>query len=201
MMNFARTLLLFLLVWSITFPSYAQKRPLFASDELIEMTLTADLVQYAKDRYAKPEYHDATLSYPWEGETITAEVGIRTRGRFRRDICDIPPIKLKLKKEYRNDLFEGQKTLKVVHQCKEIDPEAAVKEYYVYKAYQLFTDISFKVRLIKLTMVDVNGKREPQTQYAFFIEDDDDLAERHGATTIDEDVDLDNSQVDRPSRP
>ena len=108
---------------------------------------------------------------PGKGQTVEADAGIRTRGQFRRDICDIQPIKLKLKKGYRDGLFEDQKTLKLVNQCKSTDPVAALKEYYVYRAYQLFTDLSFKVRLLKLTMVDSKGTMEPVEQWAFLIED------------------------------
>lgn len=174
-----------------------EEAPLFADDELIEMSLTADLEDYAKDRYGTPEYKPAMLSYQWQGKTYEAKAEIQARGRFRRDICDLPPIKLKVKKKSRENLFEGQKSLKVVSECRQDDNQSVLREYYIYKAYNLFTEKSMRVRLMRLTLVDSNGKRPDQTSYAFFIEDDDDMAERVGATKVSKSIDLTNEDVDR----
>lgn len=171
--------------------------PLFAEEDLIEMTLTADWETFKNNRYqSDPDYQDTKIVYTWKGETIEAKGGIRTRGQFRRDICDIQPIKLKIDKEFREKLFEGQKTLKLVQQCKSTDTKAALKEYYVYKTYQLFTDWSFQVRLLRLTLVDSKGKMEPATQYGFLIEDKDDLAERNNAAALPDDIPLTVDDVD-----
>ncbi|MEM6343013.1 MAG: hypothetical protein AAF927_04000 [Bacteroidota bacterium] len=171
--------------------------PLFATDELIEITLSTDLETYAKDRYGTPEYRPAKLSYKWQGVTYEAKAEIQARGRFRRDICDLPPIKLKVKKKSRIDLFEGQKSLKVVSECRQDNNQSVLREYYIYKAYNLFTEKSMRVRLLRLTLVDTKGKRPDQTSYAFFIEDDDAMAERVGATKVSKSVDLTNEDVDR----
>lgn len=170
--------------------------PLFTDDDLIEVTLTADLEEYAKDRYGTPEYRPAMLIYQWKGDTYETKAEIQARGRFRRDICDLPPIKLKIKKSGRKDLFEGQKSLKIVSECRQDDNQSVLREYYIYKAYNLFTEKSMRVRLLRLTLVDKKGKSPDQTSYAFFIEDDDDMAERVGATKVSKSIDLTNDDVD-----
>ncbi|MEL6590408.1 MAG: hypothetical protein AAFQ68_10020 [Bacteroidota bacterium] len=190
-------LLLPALVMMTAFVLPQEVAPLFASEELLEMKLSTDIEEYAKDRYRSPEYRSAKLEYTWEGKSHEAKVEIQARGRFRRDICDLPPMKMKLKKKSRVDLFAGQKSLKIVSQCRAAnDNQAVLREYYIYRVYNLFTEKSMRVRLIKLTLEDSKGKQPAKTSFAFFIEDDDAMAERVGATKVSKSVDLTVEDVD-----
>ena len=49
----------------------------------------------------------------------------------------------------------------------------------MYKAYNLLTDQSFKVRLARITYRDSAGVKEPQTRQAFLLEEDRFLAKRN----------------------
>jgi hypothetical protein len=55
-----------------------------------------------------------------------------------------------------------------------------LQEYLIYRAYNLLTDMSFRVRLASMTYIDTDGDRETLTRYGFLIEDEDMLAERNG---------------------
>jgi hypothetical protein len=116
-----------------------------------------------------------------DGSNRRLDVSIRTRGLFRREYCDLPPLQLNFKKkQVRNTLFAGQDKLKVVAPCRHgaLWQQKVVLEYLAYRTLQILTDASFSTRLIRLSYVDSDEKREPWTDLVFVIEDDDDLAER-----------------------
>jgi hypothetical protein len=50
----------------------------------------------------------------------------------------------------------------------------------VYRLYNLFSDLSFRVRLARITYVDTEEDRDTITRFGFFIEDEDHLALRSG---------------------
>lgn len=172
---------------------------LFASDELLELTLEADFTQLLAEFMADPDYQDASLHYIGaDGDTVRQALKIKPRGRYRRDpaICSFPPLRFKFSK--KADLpapFTGQRKLKLVTHCQET--EAVFREYYLYKVYNLLTDWSLRVRMARITYVDSSGQRPPETRYGFFIESEDELASRMGGETLSEAVPLDDEAVDR----
>ena len=177
---------------------FAQKK-LFRSDELLEVKLSFDYDALQKDRGYKPSYHDATLSYINDGDEEEMPVRIRVRGAYRRDpaTCIFPPIHMKFDKEEipKGSIFKGQKKMKVVTHC-QLESEI-LKEYYVYKTYNMFTELSFNVRLLKITYVDSKGTRPDETKYAFFIESTKHMAERNGGKELNEMIPLLPEDVDR----
>jgi hypothetical protein len=80
------------------------------------------------------------------------------------------------------------KTMKISNGCSAGDApgQLVIKEYLVYKIYNLLTDMSLKVRLMNISFKDVSGKRKPYTQYAFMIEDVDDMAKRNHMVEVEE---------------
>ena len=58
--------------------------------------------------------------------------------------------------------------------------QKVVLEYLAYRTLQILTDTSFSTRLIRLSYVDSEEKKNPWTDLVFVIEDDDDMAERLG---------------------
>ena len=53
-----------------------------------------------------------------------------------------------------------------------------LREYTVYRLYNLLTPYSFRARLVRATYVDTVKNKTVDTRYAMFIEDDDDVARR-----------------------
>ena len=88
----------------------------------------------------------------------------------------------------KGSIFKGQKKMKVVTHC-QLESEI-LKEYYVYKMYNMFTELSFNVRLLKITYVDSKGSRPEETKYAFFIESTKHMAERNGGKELNEMIPL-----------
>jgi len=109
-------------------------------------------------------------------------VGIRARGNYRRENCELASLMFMFNydKSDKNDLSKLKK-VKFVAGCQrnvEID-QLVIKEYLTYRIYQRLTPVSFRVRLVKVNFKDVNNRMKSYTQYGFFIEDVDDLADRN----------------------
>ncbi len=163
----------------------AEPHPIFQTEEVLKAVLTAPITQAYAQRH-----QDVRLYLPgqWtyvgvDGETRRLDVSIRTRGHFRREYCQFPPLQLNFKKkQVRGTLFAGQNKLKVVAPCKDKEKyrQYVVLEYLAYKAVEIITEHSFKTRLMRLSYVDSDEKLDSWTDLVFVIEDDADLAERLG---------------------
>jgi len=163
--------------------------PLFQDADVLKAVITAPIAQTYAQRH-----QDARLYFPgqWtfidtDGQTQRLEVSIRTRGHFRREYCDQPPLQLNFKKkQVEGTLFAGQDKIKLVGPCKQDErhQQYVILEYLAYKIFETITDYSFKVRLVRLSYVDRDEKIEPWTSFGFVIEDDSDLAKRLDLDTV-----------------
>ncbi|MEM7511282.1 MAG: hypothetical protein AAF388_10150 [Bacteroidota bacterium] len=171
-------------------PSDERCTMLFLEDEPIEIVLESDFKKLFKSRSAEPEYQIASIQYndPLKGE-VTIPLKIRLRGNFRKKQCSFPPIRFNFpKKAVKGTVFEGQDKLKLVTHCrskKESYQQYLYGEYLAYKTYNLLTDFSFRVRMVKITYKDTSGKLDDITRYAFFIEDEGSLAYRLECRNLD----------------
>lgn len=164
---------------------------LFADDKPLRMVITMDFDVVLKDRAEEQDYKPGTLTYASDaGEVVALDLQLKTRGYYRLlwlD-CDIPPLRLNLKKkQVMGTVFEGQDKLKLVTHCQNRSnsfQQYVLQEYLLYKAYNLLTDLSFRARLVEITYVDSRGRDAPVTKYGFFIEDEDRMAERNGANLV-----------------
>lgn len=162
--------------------------PLFTSHDVLELTLGADFDRLKKDRNEDSEYQSGVLTLAADdGSTRQIEVKVRTRGRFRLKACRFPPLRLNLpKRELRGTVFDGQDRIKLVTHCRggHGDEQNLLEEYLVYRTYNVITDLSFRVRLARITYVDTSGEDDPTTRYAFFIEEANAIAERVGGMIL-----------------
>ena len=58
------------------------------------------------------------------------------------------------------------------------------KEYLIYKLYNVLTDSSFRVRLLRINYINTFKKSKPIRSYAFFIEPLDLMAERINSVPV-----------------
>ncbi len=156
---------------------------LFFSDEVINMELSSDFSAIRADTAKDPKPHNGKLIYhDPDGRTRKFTVKVRARGDFRRnpEICLFPPLLVNFRKnEVRNTIFNNQDKLKLVTACQ--SEEDVVEEYLIYKMYNLVTDLSLKVRLVKVLYIDTSTGKKVFERYSFFIEHEDQLAERNKA--------------------
>jgi len=179
-----RTSLLFLLAYFATAHAGSDGDPLFASNETLKVTITAPLTSLMRER-PNDEYMPATFQYQDStGEIVEFNIGIRTRGRLRRDptICAFAPLRWNFKKsETKNTLLNHQDKLKLVTHCKNKSrsyKQAVIKEYLAYRILNLMTDVSYRVRLLQVTYVDTDKDNRERNSFAFFIEHADRFAKR-----------------------
>jgi hypothetical protein len=160
---------------------------LFESEDPLTLTIEAPLETIFKEREQESFYHPGTVILEdVDGSRVSLEVEVKTRGKFRlnRRTCGFPPLRIDFKtKQVENTVFAGQDKLKLVTHCQDKRDEYeqyVLLEYLVYRTYNLLTDMSFRVRLARINYVDTDEDRDPITKYAFFIEDEDDVAARNG---------------------
>lgn len=154
---------------------------LFLSDDIINIEIRSDFSAIQIDRIDTPTYHEGQLIYHTPGrKPTTLSVEVMARGNFRRDTanCNFPPLFLNFKKnEVPNTLFENQDKIKLVTPCHTDDD--VIDEYLIYKMYNQITDLSFKVRLVRIHYFDTGSNKELFEKYSFFLEDKGNFSERH----------------------
>lgn len=168
----------------------ARAAPLFASQETLDLVLRAD-ISWLRDERPDEEQTEGTLavSQP-DGSEVVVPVKVRTRGNFRRDKrnCSFPPLRLNFAgKEVEGTVFEGQDKVKLVTPCRDNNDtyqQYVLQEYLIYRVAQLFTPVSFQVRLVRITYEDPNGGYDPRTKLAFLIEGDEQMAARNRAQVM-----------------
>ncbi len=152
----------------------------FTDETLIEMSISTDIKALQTEKKLDVfQPADVTLSFQ-DNQVITQKIAVGARGHFRRDFCTIPPLMLNFRGPGSRLSSLGK--LKLVIGCgsKADDEQLILKEYLAYKMYNLLEEKSFRVRLVRVTYNDSRNKMKPFTQYAFFIEDDADMARRNG---------------------
>ncbi len=125
------------------------------------------------------DYQAGTLTAA-NGKSFSVEV--RPRGKYRRKIAQIPPLKIKAKKKLLLD--EGLDTLnevKLVLPCY-LDgkgDDLVIREYLIYRMFELISPASVRARLIDLKLVNTGAGNAPQyTVKAILLEDEEETTAR-----------------------
>jgi len=175
---------LLLLVFVVNYLQVAAQKidriKFFEEESIVNATLEMDLKDLLAKK-AKERFLPGTLTMTFkDGSTIKEKVSASARGNFRRETCFMPGLKVNFRADTNSSLTKF-KELKLSNGCSSGDEpgQLVIKEYLVYKIYNLLTDMSHRVRLMTLSFKDVSGKRKPYTQFAFLIEDVDDMAKRN----------------------
>lgn len=164
--------------------------PLFQGTEMLEVRIVAPLSTIISQRPDEEEL-PATFEFTDSaGETLVFDIKIRARGKFRasKDICDFPPIRLNFAgSQTKGTLFHKQDKVKLVTHCQASERynQVVLREYMTYRILNVMTDASFRARLMRITYVDSEGKRQDDVHYGFIIEDKDRLARRLGKSVLD----------------
>ena len=155
---------------------------LFESDELLNITLQGNINELMNDRADNMSLHPIVLSYiQADNSAISLRVNMRTRGHFRRlsENCSYPPLSIQF---IQNDtlgssIFREQEKMKLVMPCN--GDEFVIREWLVYKLYNLVTPKSFRARLVKVQLEDLKNRKEISPFYGMLIEEEKQMAHRN----------------------
>jgi hypothetical protein len=172
--------LLSILAYSQEHPEKLNRKTFFEDQRPLDIVLSTD-IRSLRDFTPNPSYQPATIDYVLPDSTrIHEQIRLRRRGKFRNENCYLASLMIDFAGA-QSPRLSPLKKLKWVGGCSrdKLGGQLLLKEYLVYKIYNLLTDMSFRVRLVRATYRDTASKVKPYSQYAFMIEDTKDLAKRN----------------------
>lgn len=165
------------------------EKSLFDSDEIISITLKGNIRDLLNDRGDNPKYYPINLSYRGKDSSeINIPVQMKTRGHFRKlkENCKNPPLQISFPSDVNrlSSVFSGQTKLKLVMPC--VGDDYIIREWLVYKIYNLVTPKSFKARLVRIEFNDSKNKKQQSSFYGILIEDVKHMATRNKASVVEQ---------------
>jgi hypothetical protein len=169
----------------------AEALKLFASQDPIDVTITADFKAVQRDRNV-----DSKKTYPGTFSIVTGGIAgpaipiqLRTRGHVRRKVqlCGFAPLRIEFtKSQMKGTIFEDQGALKLGTHCQgdSVYQQYMLKEYLANRLLNTLTPRSLRVRLAHVTYADTASGKEPFTKLGIFYEDADDMAKRMDAREL-----------------
>lgn len=188
---YKRSLILLLLLTGILC-AFTQNRSqsfsdLFQSNEIMDIRLESDFKMVMRNKDDSTNFA-AILSYASDnGEYKQIQLEIRTRGIQRKIECTFKPIKWEFnKKNVKGTIFKKQHSIKLVTHCrkKRVYEQNTILEYLVYRAFNVLTDSSFRVRPMNVNYVYSGKKKDSIQKFGFMIERFKYMAERLDMTTF-----------------
>lgn len=166
------------------------ERGLFNSDSQLQITLVGPVRELFSDRSGDPREFSFTLREQGPASTMVEQpLKISTRGHFRRleGNCRYPPLQLDFPKDrlVETSHFVGQNKLKLVVPCQ--GEKYVVREYLIYRLFNLLTPLSFRVRLVQVNFQDIEHQTDEHV-LGFILETVDDMLLRNEARLIDRDL-------------
>lgn len=190
--RFSKTLIFSLLVLFL-FARAAAQPPVagtsafdyLTAQEGAALTLELDLTDLINNKNTKT-YFPGSLTTA-DGKML--KVDVRSRGKFRRRICDIPPLKLKLsKKELRAKGLDTLNEIKLVVPCSN-DPrgeELLLREYVAYRMFERLSPYSVRARLVRVTFRDKHVEEVKRPVYCLLVEHEEQVAARLKGKIVEE---------------
>ncbi|MCI5081510.1 MAG: hypothetical protein MRY78_07465 [Saprospiraceae bacterium] len=124
----------------------------------------------------------ARLSYSISRkEEKSWNIELETRGKYRKRICAVPPLKLRFDKEDLEaaGLKKKKKKIKLVTPCLDswVADEYVLREYLAYQLYTFISDRHLRTHLVKIKYINTQGGSSFK-RYGILIEDEDEMADR-----------------------
>jgi hypothetical protein len=160
---------------------------LFGSEDLLEVSMRLNITKYMKKNVKEPS-QDAVLTFHFsDKDSLNKNIKVKYRGNFRFDNCGFPPMEISFKNHiHAYSDTDRIKKIKLVPHCDggNMSDEYLLREFLVYKLYNIISDTSYRVRLLRINYIDTENKKKPVTHYGMFIEPNNILAQRIKATEV-----------------
>jgi TLC ATP/ADP transporter len=172
----------------------AQDAHLFEQQEPLAVEMVLDFQNLCRGDSEECEALGAKLVYRDDaGAEHNIDVRLQVRGKWRAEggNCRVPPLFVFFDGATTGTPFEGETMLPLTTHCRDTGSyeQYVLKEYAAYRIYNLFTEKSLRVRLLKVTYRDLGrkGREDVTARYGFLTEHFDELAARNAAQAIDAD--------------
>lgn len=189
---FCLTQLIFNFLFQFTPVTSSAQAPLFkesafqrlTAQEGAALTLELDLTELINNKNTN-QYFPGTLTTA-EGKVLKMEA--RARGKYRRKICEMPPLKLKFsKKELRATGLDTLNEVKLVVPCSE-DPDGEQRVLREYVAYRMFERLSpeshVRARLVKVAFRDRHVEKLSTPVWCLLVEHEEEVVARQHSTLV-----------------
>ena len=152
---------------------------MLSRDEGAKMTLEADLTTISANRRGNDYFPSDGLQF---------KVDVRPRGKYRRKIAEIPPLKIKFKKKALTAAgLDTLNEVKLVLPCydSEMGDELIIREYLAYRMFEEVAGVSVRARLIRLNLRDTHvEKSSKRSVMAILVEDEEETCARLNAELV-----------------
>lgn len=150
--------------------------PLFENGAVFDVALSGSIEKVIRDKQDKVEY-----PFVLEANGVEHRIQVRARGNSRLRVCDFPPLRLNFSgDDTQGTEFEGQDKLRLVTHCRSrADARSdAIEEFAAYRIFNLLSEVSYKVRLLRFSYKDTDKPGKRIERYGFLIESPNELADR-----------------------
>ncbi|MBV9961687.1 MAG: hypothetical protein JO072_05515 [Parafilimonas sp.] len=166
-------------------PAPINRQQFFLGDSIVNVQLTTD-IRGLRTGKSKPMWQSAHIEMNFADTLVINEnIKIEPRGSYRKENCDLASLMLNFNTS-TSPLLSNLKKLKLVGGCHDNfqSEDLLLREYLIYKIYNMLSPMSFRVRLLHITYNDSRQKMKPYSQYAFLIEDIKDIAGRNNCKEV-----------------
>lgn len=153
----------------------------FQEEAPIEISLKYNHKDFRRSRIKKNYLNALLYVKNNSNQVLCKQVRIKARGIFRNQHCSSPPFWLNTQQTKKNSLSpKVNEKFKVVTHCNKnpIYEKYLLKEYLLYKIYNILTEYSLRVQLISINYLDENRNKKPQKRFGIIIEPIENLADR-----------------------
>lgn len=169
-------------------PKKAPNPRLFRSETPFDITLTLNIKQIKKDKQQDAPWRTAVISYTDSaGKKVNVPLRVKTRGVWRLKHCDFPPLRLKFGgKTADGTEFANLDEPKLVGYCRNTNQyeQYNLQEAQLYRVYRQITELSHKMRILRIAYADSATGQVETTRYGFVIEDPAQMAARAGGSIL-----------------
>jgi hypothetical protein len=162
--------------------------PIFTAEGPIAFTITANYDQLRHDRKQEAPWRWASVTVTDSAEgKVELPLKVRTRGIWRMNKCDLPPLRLDfVKSTAKQTVFAKLDKPKLVMHCRDNEEyeQYVLQEFQLYRIYNLLTKYSNRVRLARVTYADSGSGKVLATRWAFLEEEPDAVAYRVGGMLV-----------------
>lgn len=151
--------------------------------EIKKVTIETD-INYIMENRRDTTKHDGVLSYIDASDNeVKWDIGLTIRGRYRRMFSkNIPPLKIDFKKSQLKEKglekkYDDFKLVTYFHEDKKEGLQTLIREYLIYKMYNVITPYSYRVQLLEIEYKDKDSG-DKYKEYCFIIEDDSQIEDR-----------------------